>query len=59
MLAHMKLLMANLQRNKMSETRFRLSDLNEDIDQSLFDIEVDEDGYVTKMEIKQPVKIDD
>lgn len=43
----------------MSETRFRLSDLNEDIDQSLFDIEVDEDGYVTKMELKQPVKIDD
>tara|TARA_R100000734_G_C3252420_1_gene53556 strand:+ start:261 stop:392 length:132 start_codon:yes stop_codon:yes gene_type:complete len=43
----------------MSETKFKLSDLNENIDQNMFDIEVDEDGYVTKMELKQPANINE
>ena len=59
MLEHIMLLMANQQRNKMSETKFKLSDLNENIDQNMFDIEVDEDGYVTKMELKQPANINE
>ena len=42
----------------MSE-KFKLSDLNSDIDQNLFDIEVDDDGYVTKMELKQPANVNE